>query len=186
MGRKKVEWQTTDEVLEDYGRTRNSARDAYDEFVREGAGKGKRPELTGGGLIRSAGGGEGFMRLRGRREKIQSDERILGSGEYVAEVLRKVEHRDRRKAGLKERLKPARVVERAAEVMGVETGLVYGRRKTRGVSMARSLSSKWLVEDLGMTVSDAARILKITPAAICYGIRKGRELETKRGVKISI
>ena len=185
LGTRNVEWQATEEVLEGFGRSRSTARRAYNEFVKEGVGKGRRPEFAGGGLFRSVGGVEEVVRLVRRREKVASDERILGSGDYVAEVLREVEHRDRRKAGMRERMDPRQVVERAAAVMGVEAGDVYGRRKVRKVSMARSLASKWLVEDLGMTVTAAARMLKVTPAAVVYGIRTGREVEVARRAKLS-
>ena len=119
-------------------------------------------------------------------DRIQSDERILGSGEYVAEVLREVEHRDRRKEGLRRRLKPEEVMKRAAAVMKVEVADLRKGRKRREVSEARSLAAKWLVEDLGMTVSDVARMLEKTPAAICYGVRRGREVEASSGIKLSI
>jgi len=185
LGTRKVEWQAIDDVLEVFGKTAKTARMAYGEYVREGVGKGRRPDLTGGGLFRSVGGVEQAGQMQRRREKVQSDERILGSGEYVAEVLKEVEHRDRRKTVLRERLKPAEVVERAAKVMGVGVREVYGRRKQRKISMARSLASKWLVEDLGMTVMDVARLLKVTPAAVCYGVKKGKEVEETEGAKLS-
>jgi hypothetical protein len=46
--------------------------------VREGIEKGRRPELVGGGLIRSLGGWSEVLSLRRRGEKTASDERILG------------------------------------------------------------------------------------------------------------
>ncbi len=181
-----MEWQVTGDVLGEFGKTMRAARVAYEKYVREGIGKGRRPELTGGGLFRSVGGVEETVRMHRCREKVRSDERILGRGEYVAEVLREVEHRDRRKAGLAERLKPAEVIGRAAQVMGVGVRDVYGGRKQKNVSRARSLASKWLVEDLGIAVTDAARLLKVTPAAVCYGVRKGKEVEEAEGAKLTI
>ncbi|MEW6669038.1 MAG: hypothetical protein AB1512_27835, partial [Thermodesulfobacteriota bacterium] len=44
--------------------------------------------LTGGGLIRSAGGWEEVKRMREAREFQKSDERLLGDGDFVEEVLR--------------------------------------------------------------------------------------------------
>jgi predicted transcriptional regulator len=69
--------------------------------------------------------------------------------------------------------------------MGVEEGQLYGRRKVREVSEARSLASKWLVEDLGMTVTDVGRILKVTHAAVVYGARRGREVEAAKRAKLT-
>ena len=47
---------------------------------------GIRPELVGGGLIRSLGGWSAVLALRGRGEKQASDTRILGDSEFVQEV----------------------------------------------------------------------------------------------------
>jgi len=185
LAMRKVDWQSTDEVLGEFGSRRSEARKAYNEFVKEGVGKGRRGEFSGGGLIRSAGGVEEVVKLARRRERMQGDERILGSGEYVAEVLREVEHRDRRKAGLKERLDPRKVVKRACEVMGVEERALYGGRRLKAVSAARSLAAKWLVEDLGMTVTAVGSMLKVTPAAVIYAVRKGKEVEEGKHAKLS-
>jgi REP element-mobilizing transposase RayT len=186
IGVRKVEWQETGDVLGEFGSKRNEALESYGEFVREGIRKGRRPELVGGGLIRSLGGIGEAVKTAAKREKMQSDERILGSGEYVAEVIREVEHRDRRKGGMRKRLDPREVIRRACKVMGAEESQLYGHRKVKEVSKARSLACKWLVEDLGMRISDVARMLKVTHPAVVYGARKGREVEATTRAKISI
>ena len=55
MGMEKCSWQEVEEVLGRFGRTFGEARRKLRKFMREGAGQGKRPELMGGGLIRSLG-----------------------------------------------------------------------------------------------------------------------------------
>jgi len=184
LGNRKEGWQDTDSVLEEFGNARASACKAYGKYVREGVDKGRRSEFSGGGLVRSMGGIMEVMHAAGRREKMQSDERILGGGEYVAKILREVERRDRRKTGLKERITPEEIIEQAANVVGVDARHVYMRNKSRDVSQARSLAAKWLVEDLGMTVGSAARMLKVTPAAVCYGVQKGKDVELTRGISL--
>ena len=186
IGVRKVKWQEIGDVLGEFGSNRNEALESYGEFVREGIRKGRRPELVGGGLIRSLGGIGEAVKIAAKREKVQSDERILGSGEYVAEVIREVEHRDRRKEGMRKRLDPREVIRRACKVMGAEEGQLYGHRKVKEVSKARSLACKWLVEDLGMRISDVARMLKVTHPAVVYGARKGMEVEATTRAKISI
>lgn len=47
----------------------------------------KKPELVGGGLIRSLGGWVGAKAARGGQDRIKGDERILGDGDFVKEVL---------------------------------------------------------------------------------------------------
>jgi hypothetical protein len=62
-------------------------RRKYLKFVEEGIKIGRRSELVGGGLIRSAGGWSGVLALRRRGERPASDGRILGDGEFVEKVL---------------------------------------------------------------------------------------------------
>jgi putative transposase len=55
--------------------------------VNQGIAAGKRPDLTGGGLIRSVGGWSAVKTLRKAGALQKGDERILGDGEFVEEVL---------------------------------------------------------------------------------------------------
>ena len=56
MGHWINDWQDIDSVLRRFGERYADARREYSKFVEMGANLGKKPELTGGGLIRSAGG----------------------------------------------------------------------------------------------------------------------------------
>src|SRR4030043_610944 len=64
MGKVKHGWQNTQEVLGMFGGSPGSARRSYRNFVKKGVAEGKRHDLTGGGLLRSAGGWEGVKALR--------------------------------------------------------------------------------------------------------------------------
>ena len=65
------------------------------EFVRAGVAQGRRPELVGGGLIRSLGGWSQVLPLRRRGVKVASDERILGSGEFIERLRAEAAHQER-------------------------------------------------------------------------------------------
>ena len=56
MGKVAREWQSAEYVLAFFGANQSSARRQYRKYVEKGIALGKRPELTGGGLIRSLGG----------------------------------------------------------------------------------------------------------------------------------
>jgi len=87
MGKRKHEWQNVNYVLSWFGHKEGHARKAYREYVKDGLSDGKRPELVGGGLIRSLGGWSAVKSLRRSNEKVLSDERILGSGEFVGKLI---------------------------------------------------------------------------------------------------
>jgi len=61
--------KTIEDVLLQFGNTYQAARRRYREFVKKGVNQGKRPELHGGGLIRSAGGSEAGLLGRKKEER---------------------------------------------------------------------------------------------------------------------
>jgi hypothetical protein len=87
VGRVEYNLQDTAYALKWFGERMKQARQDCRQFVEEGIALGRQPHLVGGGLIRSAGGWSEVKTLRriGMQEK--SDERILGSGPFVAQVL---------------------------------------------------------------------------------------------------
>ena len=56
MGKKKNSWQDAEYILGFFNEKTSTARRQYQLFVKKGIPQGKRPELLGGGLIRSVGG----------------------------------------------------------------------------------------------------------------------------------
>lgn len=82
MGRVENDWQDVDYVLGWFGKRVKSARSKYHDFIKEGLSMGKRPDLTGGGLVRSAGRWLNPIEMRRAKVFVKGDERILGEGEF--------------------------------------------------------------------------------------------------------
>ncbi|UCF83876.1 MAG: transposase, partial [Desulfobacteraceae bacterium] len=78
----KYECQDRDYVLSWFDKKAGEAKRAYRKYVKEGIVQGRRPDLVGGGLIRSLGGWSEVLSLRSEKERVLSDERILGSGDF--------------------------------------------------------------------------------------------------------
>jgi len=57
-------WQDATYVLSFFGRNELDGRENYYSYVKEAMDKGRRPELVGGGLIRSLGGWAEAKNLR--------------------------------------------------------------------------------------------------------------------------
>jgi hypothetical protein len=87
MGKVKNDWQDVEWVLKLYDERLRVARRQYRAFVRKGVSQGRRKDLIGGGLIRSAGGWSAVKAMRKAKMFQKSDERILGDGDFVAQVL---------------------------------------------------------------------------------------------------
>jgi len=88
LGARPCPWQATGAILQQFGPTPARARKAYRAFVADGVSLGRRPDLQGGGLIRSLGGWRAVAALRRGREAYLGDERILGGAEFVEQCRR--------------------------------------------------------------------------------------------------
>jgi putative transposase len=87
MGMVATDWQDTEYVLGWFGRRVRSARAHSHDFMKEGMSMGKRPDLIGGGLVRSAGGWLNLIEMRRAKVFVKGDERILGDGDFVEQIV---------------------------------------------------------------------------------------------------
>ena len=178
MGNRSQRWQDVEGVLEHYGRKRRSAQLAYERFVAEGIGMGRRGEYSGGGLIRSAGGLREFLvGRRGRSDKVMADERVLGSGEFVSAVLGEVEAGERRHHPLARDMTPTEAIKKAAARYRCLAVDMKGNNRRRDLVLARSLACRWLVLDMGMTGMAAGKLLSMTPSSVTRAVERGRKLD---------
>lgn len=167
MGKNQYPWQDADYVLGFFGKQINEARDAYRDFVRKGIAQGRRPELTGGGLIRSMGGISALKSLRFSGLTEKGDERILGRGEFVETVLAAAEQNIPRQLPLNERIDRAR--QRIIEVChaeGIDEVQLYCGSRRRRVSAVRSRLAAELTREIGLSLTEAARQLGVSISAI--------------------
>ena len=169
------DWQDRDYVLQYFGNREGSAKQAYRNFVLEQSALGVQPELTGGGLIRSAGGWSEVLSMRQRGEQQFSDERILGSGEFVKEVIDEAEEsiKDRlpSHSGLGEAMD---VLEQQCQEKGISLmAVTSGSRRHECAQLRRELARQFVLE-LGLSYADAARVLGISASAVNQIIRRSR------------
>ena len=76
-----------------FGEKEKVAKRVYLTYIKEGIPQGKRPDLVGGGLVRSLGGWSAVVSLRSNKQQLLTDERILGSGDFVEEILKEADER---------------------------------------------------------------------------------------------
>lgn len=131
LGHRDFAAQDTDAVLARFSDCRKAALEGYRRFVVDGFGQGRREELRGGGLIRSAGGLMSLM-SGGFDERELSDERILGCGDFVNSVLQ-VTEADRKAAPVS----IEDILNEIAERSGVRSEQIIGADRNRKVSCAR-------------------------------------------------
>jgi putative transposase len=183
MGKKKRKWQEVEYVLGYFGKRIGDARKEYRCYVEKGIPLGRRPELVGGGLIRSLGGWDEVkkMRLNGQ-ERIKSDQRILGESDFVSDVLWESEEQFSRKYRLKSMgYDFETVVERVSRLFQLEKEYITGKGRQKERVRARDLVCYWTVVELGMSMVDLARKFDITPGAVSYAVERGGKIAKEGG-----
>ncbi|MBC8246123.1 MAG: transposase [Deltaproteobacteria bacterium] len=167
VGSVKNDWQDRDYVLNWFGPKERMAKRAYRGFVKMGIDQGHRPDLVGGGLIRSQGGWAAVEALRrlGVREK--SDERILGSSEFVEQLIQQSDQARKEQFSVHERQRRIVLyVERICKKENVSTKALKAGSRRQKVSAIRSQLARKLVEDWGISLTGTGRHLGVSPSAI--------------------
>jgi REP element-mobilizing transposase RayT len=172
VGRVPRPWQAVEEVLGAFGQQVRAARHRYRQFVAEGIPLGRRPDLQGGGLRRSAGGWEGLAALRRGREGWAFDERVLGSGPFVEQLLHSLHPAEAGSRAEAATAFPA-VIASCAAAWGVTAAEVCGGSRRRIVAQARAVASHVGVAELGLPI---ARALRVSPAVVRTGLERGPDL----------
>jgi REP element-mobilizing transposase RayT len=161
------DWQETATVLAAFGQKRRRAIQRYEEFMGEGIAQGRRPDLVGGGLIRSLGGWAQVLSLRRKDSQVASDTRILGSGEFVEGLLAEATRREKETLRLTRKViaLPALARRLTAREGLAEAALRSGIR-TRGLVRARRLFCQLAVRGMGYPGAEVARFLGVTTSAV--------------------
>jgi REP element-mobilizing transposase RayT len=162
-------WQDTATILRQFSATPRRAVAAYRTFVAAGLPQGRRPELQGGGLLRSHGGWVGVTALRRGREAFQGDERILGSSAFVEGYRRTVA------AGSPppRRVSLDALSTRVCRHVGLPRTALTGGGRTPALVRARAGLAYLWVEVLGHAGRLLAPVLGVHPSAIPKAARRG-------------
>jgi chromosomal replication initiation ATPase DnaA len=133
--------------------------------------------LVGGGLIRSIGGWQAFKTLSKAGVHLKSDERILGDGDFVEEVLKKAQEQRERQCQLEAYgFTINQVAERVAAILGVKYEQVWEKGKYPQTVKARSLLCYWAVRELGISATELARRIGISQPAISQSVKRGETI----------
>jgi len=178
LGRRKCAWQDADYVLKYFADTTRTARRRYVSYMESGIALGRRPELVGGGLVRSLGGWVAVKKMRTKgMDRIKGDQRILGDSDFVESMLYEARQRYERSYELKALgVDMDRIAEKAASIFGIDVEEIFlkGRQKRR--ADARGLFCYWASRELNLSLSELARRLKMTPAGVGYAVQRGESI----------
>ena len=163
MGKIDRPWQDINEVLGRFSDKRRQAVRSYREFVAGGVKQGRRPELAGGGLLRSSGGWTGVLELRKGREKYRSDERVLGSSSFIEDILNEYEKDEKRKS---KQIKLDTLITRITKDMNVKKDSLAGGGRNRLIAKTRGVLAYVWLRHLGRSGYQLASALGVSSQSL--------------------
>jgi REP element-mobilizing transposase RayT len=185
MGKRNFEWQDTDFVLSLFGKRIVTARKHYRAFVEKGMKQGRRPDLIGGGLIRTAGGWSALKAIRRQKIHIKGDERILGDSNFVESVLKEQNERLERRYRIQlQGFDFEKAAARVAQVFELKPSEVLSNVKQPKLVRARGLLCYWAINELGMAGAEIARRLKISKSGVSRAAARGKKIASEMKLKL--
>jgi len=186
MDRVQRSWQEVNEVLGLFAAKRLQARERYRSFVQKGIPQGRRKDLTGGGLLRSAGGWLNVKALREAKIFYKSDERILGDSDFVDSVLKNADEKMERKYALQAAGLDLDVLsEIVAGITGVKPSRIFSPGKNRTIVRARSLLCFWAARELGISLAELSCRTRISQSSISTSVYRGEQIVEGEGYSLS-
>ncbi len=186
MGKQKNGWQASDLVLALFGDRVSLARRRYRLYLKKGIDQGRRPELIGGGLVRSSGGWAAVRAMSKDRQFLKSDERILGSSDFVDTVLANAQEAMQNKYALAAKgIGFNHVLAAVSSLLEIEPQMLVGPCKERIIVKARAMVCYWAVSELGLSMTEVAGKLGIAVPTVSVAVKKGRQMVSNEGLLLA-
>ncbi|MCP4622329.1 MAG: transposase [bacterium] len=177
MGKAEADFQDTEYVFKSFGRSVRQARRAYESFVAKGIKHGRRPDLVGGGLLRSVGGWAELKEFRDLGIRIKGDERLLGSFDFVEKVLKQADEQLEEKYRLKVSVISLQgLIEKVARYYKIDPKNLKSASKERTITEARRVLCYIAVRKLGYKCSDVSKAMGISAVTVSRAVSLGSEL----------
>jgi len=174
-GKVTYKWQDRVYILRLFDKSGKNAVRSYNRFVVKGIDQGHRSDLTGGGLIRSAGGWSAVKALRSDGIRLKGDERILGSSDFVETALKSAGESLVKEAAYKARgLNVETLIKRTADYYEIEIDELKTNSKAAGIVKARAVLCYLSVRRLNISCVELGRELNVTPTAVSKAVGRGK------------
>ncbi len=167
------DWQDREYVLQWFSRKEGEAKRLYRAFVKKGVEQGKRDDLIGGGLIRSMGGWSAVKAMRKSGIREGSDNRILGSGDFVSQVKSQAEEKIKYQMSaedLKKRIREE--IESHCLKEKISPDLLRSGSRLSPLPRIRKEIALILVNQYGISLAETARQLGISTSGVAQIIKR--------------
>jgi putative transposase len=186
MGKKQRKWHDTSYVLSYFGKKASASRKLYLSHIQKGIDQGRRPELVGGGLIRSLGGWSAVKKLRQKgQDRVKSDVRILGDGEFVTSLLSEANEKLDRQYLLKSLgYDLDKISQKVSELYGIDKKEIFSKGRRKIQVKARDLFCYWAVQELGFSCTSVAKRLGMSQPGVGYAVSRGKKTAKKNKLQL--
>ena len=177
MGKKNAGWQNVNKVLGMFDRKVPLARQRYRGFVVKGIDIGRRPDLIGGGLIRSTGGWHAVRAYRKDKIHLKGDERILGDSDFVLQVLKAQDECMDRRFRLREQgYDIEKAIDRVSKMFSLSKQDILSPSRQKQRVIARSVLCFWAIRELGMSGTELSQIFGMGQSSVSRAVGRGEKL----------
>jgi len=166
--------KTIQDVLLFFSSKTGEARRSYRQFVKNGVDQGCRPELQGGGLVRSAGGEKAGLLGRKKEELEKGDERILGSGDFVIQALKGANELHER--SIKYRISLDELIKKVSKNRKIDTKDLISSKRKQEISNTRAIISYLAAIELRCSGAKIASALRLSEKSVSRCIERGKKL----------
>jgi transcription initiation factor TFIIIB Brf1 subunit/transcription initiation factor TFIIB len=171
LGKRQLEFQHTNAVLRRFAGIVKKAQSRYREYVKKGVLQGKRAELSGGGLVRSAGGWSAVKMLRKSGLFQKSEECILNDVDFVESVLHQSNEKLEHTQSLKNQGYDFQtIIQRVASLLDLPIENIQSASKCSVIVKARSMVCYWAYTHLGMNQTGLALKFGVSQPAVCAAV----------------
>lgn len=175
IGQVKYSWMDIQTILTQFGGKKSTAMNEYRQFMLEGMDQGHDPQFSGGGLVRSLGGWSNVLSMRRKEQQEETDERILGSGDFVHQILEELEKKSLRQIKYKRSgLTLDKIIEQECKKANVSLIELESVSRRAMASRTRAEIARRGMEELGLSAAEIARYLGVATSSITRAVARLR------------
>jgi len=164
--------KTIEDILLHFGESKRVATKRYREFVEKGIKQGTREDLQGGGLVRSAGGETAGLLGRAKEEREKGDARILGSGDFVTEIMNEsnevLENR--------QQIPIEQLANKVIQYFGIKIEDISRKSQKSKISKARAIICYFAIREMRYPGTAVGKFLKIRRYSALRCAERGKKL----------
>lgn len=185
MGKTERKWQQTKNVLQYFGLMKRRAIKEYHDYLKAAKKEGEREELEGGGLRRSRKDWEATAKRVNQEPYWSYDERILGEGEFIDQILKNAtEDLNQKDVVAKLGWTWEKLINNICSYYKVETEVLRKKWRVQKAGEAKAISAylgKKYLRYSGVEISGYLQVIKSSASALIQkGERLASAIEDKR------